>query len=52
MSSSVKVVAVVVGVLAVTKLAWGADLSRVPPVAPYNWTGHYLGLNYRLPVAW
>ena len=40
---------VAAGLLAVTGLAWGADLSlpRVAPVAPvpYTWTGIYVGLN-------
>jgi len=46
MWSSLKVVAAVVGLLAVTELAWAADLSP-PPLAPapYSWTGLYLGLN-------
>ena len=41
-----RVVAAAVSLLAVTTLAWGADLS--PPVAapaPYNWSGLYIGLN-------
>ena len=45
MSSRIKVVAAIVGLLAVTKLAWGADLSLPPAPAYYNWTGLYLGLN-------
>ena len=45
MSSRIKIVAAVVGVLAVTELAWGADLSPPPAPAYYNWTGLYLGLN-------
>ncbi len=45
MSSSVKIVAAIVGLLAVTELAWGADLSPPLPPAPYNWTGLYIGLN-------
>ena len=45
MSSIVRLVAAAFGLLAVTELAWGADLS--PPRAPaaYNWTGLYIGLN-------
>ncbi len=49
MSSSSKMVAAVAGLLAITKLAWGADMA--PPVAPvpypatYTWSGIYLGLN-------
>jgi outer membrane immunogenic protein len=50
MSSNVKFVAAVAGLLAVTELAWGADLT--PPLAsappmpvPYTWTGLYIGLN-------
>jgi len=49
MSSSVKVIAAVVGLFAATGLAWGADLP--PPLAPvpykaaYSWTGLYIGLN-------
>jgi outer membrane immunogenic protein len=41
-----RAVAAAVGLLAVTELAWAADLSP-PPVAPapYNWTGLYVGLN-------
>ena len=42
-----RAVAAVVGLLAVTELAWAADLSP-PPVAapaPYNWSGLYIGLN-------
>ena len=45
MSSSLKVVAAAVGLLAVTKLAWGADLSPPLAPAPYSWTGLYIGLN-------
>jgi outer membrane immunogenic protein len=42
----VRAVAAVVGLLAVTELAWGADLST-PPLAPvpYSWSGLYIGLN-------
>ena len=40
-----KVVAAAVGVLAVTELAWGADLSPPPTPANYNWTSLYIGLN-------
>jgi outer membrane immunogenic protein len=38
---------VATGLLAVTGLAWGADLSlpRVAPPVPYTWTGLYIGLN-------
>jgi outer membrane immunogenic protein len=38
--------AAIVGLLAVTDLAWGADLST-PPLAPvpYSWSGLYIGLN-------
>ena len=45
MALRIKVVAAVVGVLAVTKLASAADLSPPPPPATYNWTGLYIGLN-------
>jgi len=45
MSLRIKTVAVVVGVLALTELAWGADLSPPPPPSYYDWTGLYLGLN-------
>jgi outer membrane immunogenic protein len=41
-----RVVAAVVGILAITTLAWGADLSA--PVAapvPYSWSSLYIGLN-------
>jgi outer membrane immunogenic protein len=40
-----KVVAAVFGVLALTQLAWGADLSPPPTPAYYNWTGFYIGVN-------
>jgi outer membrane immunogenic protein len=42
----VRAVAAVVGLLAVTELAWGADLPT-PPLAPvpYSWSGLYIGLN-------
>ena len=38
---------VTAGLLSVTGLAWGADLSlpRVAPPVPYTWTGIYVGLN-------
>jgi outer membrane immunogenic protein len=41
-----RVVAAVVGLLAVTEPAWSADLAP-PPAAPvpYSWTGLYIGLN-------
>ncbi len=45
MSSRIKVVAAVAGVLAVTAPAWGADLSPPPAPTYYDWTGLYLGLN-------
>jgi outer membrane immunogenic protein len=45
MSSSVKVVAAAVGLLAVTNLAWGADLAPPLAPAPYSWTSLYIGLN-------
>ena len=45
MSLRIKGVAAVVGVLAVTELAWGADLAPPPAPAYYNWTGLYIGLN-------
>ena len=45
MSSSVKAVAAAVGLLAVTPLAWGADLAPPAAPAPYSWTGLYIGLN-------
>ena len=41
-----RAVAAIIGLLAVTELAWGADLST-PPLAPvpYSWSGLYIGLN-------
>ncbi len=47
MSSGIKVLAAVVGLLVISKVAWGADLAPLPPPAPvpYSWTGLYLGLN-------
>jgi len=45
MSSSAKVIAAAAGLLVVTTLARGADLSPPPTPAPYNWTGPYIGLN-------
>jgi outer membrane immunogenic protein len=52
MSSSLKVFATAVGFLAaVSELAFGADLPvppvtpAVPFIAPYSWTGLYIGLN-------
>ncbi len=47
---SARVLAAVAGLLAVTSLAWGADLPppyAPPPVAPvpFSWTGVYIGLN-------
>ena len=42
---NVRVLAAVVGLLAVTNFAWGADLSPPLAPAPYSWTGLYLGLN-------
>ncbi len=45
MSLRIKGVAAVVGVLAATELAWGADLAPPPAPAYYNWTGLYIGLN-------
>jgi outer membrane immunogenic protein len=41
-----RIVAAVVGLLAVTEPAWSADLSP-PPAAPvpYTWSGLYIGLN-------
>src|SRR5580700_4745681 len=44
---SVRAVAAVVGLLAISELAWAADLSPAPAVAPapYNWTGLYVGAN-------
>jgi outer membrane immunogenic protein len=43
----VRAVAAVVGLLAISELAWAADLSPAPAVAsaPYNWTGLYVGAN-------
>ena len=40
-----RIVAAAAGVLAVTTLAWGADLAPPPMPAYYNWTGLYIGLN-------
>jgi outer membrane immunogenic protein len=51
MSSSLRVFATVLAVLALGKPAFGADLpvppvpAPVPFVAPYSWTGLYIGLN-------
>lgn len=45
MSSIVRLVAAAFGFLAVTELAWGADLSRPGAPAAYNWSGLYIGLN-------
>jgi outer membrane immunogenic protein len=47
MSLRTKIVATVAGVLAVTDLAWGADLPPPPVPTPqyYNWTGLYIGVN-------
>ena len=47
MTSVARAVAAVVGLLAVTALAWGADLPPPPVAAPaaYNWSGLYIGLN-------
>jgi outer membrane immunogenic protein len=47
MSSRRKIIITVVGVLAVTKPAWAADLSPPPTSTPayYDWTGLYIGLN-------
>jgi outer membrane immunogenic protein len=47
MSLRTKIVATVAGVLAVTDLAWGADLPPPPAPTPqyYNWTGLYIGVN-------
>jgi outer membrane immunogenic protein len=47
MSLRAKAAVAAVGVLAVTDLAWGADLSPPPTPMPayYNWTGLYIGLN-------
>jgi outer membrane immunogenic protein len=46
---SAQVLAAVVGIMAVTKLAWCADLpppvTPAPVVAPYSWSGLYIGLN-------
>jgi opacity protein-like surface antigen len=46
MNSSVKLLAVFLGLLAVSDAAAAADLS-LPAAAPaiYNWTGLYIGLN-------
>jgi outer membrane immunogenic protein len=51
MSSRVKIFAVTIGLLTISRLAWGADLSPAlvnapaPTPAAYNWNGLYLGLN-------
>jgi len=50
MYSSLKIVATAIGLIAVTGLAWGADLSPpalapVPYPAAYTWSGLYIGLN-------
>ena len=47
MSLRRKIIITVVGVLAVTKPAWAADLSPPPTSTPayYDWTGLYIGLN-------
>jgi len=44
---SARILAAVVGLLAISELAWAADLSPAPAVtpAPYNWTGLYVGAN-------
>jgi outer membrane immunogenic protein len=51
MSSNSKAIAAIVGFLGFTEIAFGADLpappvpAAVPFVAPYSWTGLYIGLN-------
>jgi outer membrane immunogenic protein len=51
MSSRVKIVSIAIGLLTVSRVAWAADLSPSPVIAPppapaaYNWNGLYLGLN-------
>lgn len=51
MSSRVKIFSIAIGLLTISRVSWGADLSPPPAYAPaptpgaYNWNGLYLGLN-------